>query len=305
MKHIIKNILYLFALITVAVSVFSCTKEDYECPSEVTLKFSYTYNADDKDYFADEVDKLYMYLFDENNMFISSRIINTSELGGKSEMQVVMPKGTYSLAVWGNAYENEFSMIDGYVLEKQTDSNGEVDHNVNDLFHSIVKEKLNKNEMVIEVPFIKNTNNIAVVITDLRSETRTIPDSDYSIRISGSNGSYNFDNSPVANQQPIQYKPFYSQATVEGKECDRADFKTLRLLVEDDITIDIYEEGRLRRQDKLTDILIKEFNHINGNADLDKYSNFEFLYQINPNGTITLAKIKVEDWIAIPGSGGI
>jgi hypothetical protein len=101
MKYV-KVLLLLLCLAPAA----GCVREDAaECDRAVTIRFSYTGDGD-TEIFGEKIDKVDLYVFDQNHRVVLSRSLTPDELAGQSAQVSLPPGKTYRAVSIGNAHNN-------------------------------------------------------------------------------------------------------------------------------------------------------------------------------------------------------
>lgn len=309
MKHNFRIILtYALVIAGMSLGLTSCLKDkDKNCFANVTLRFSYTFNPENKERFWEELEDLPIYVFDENKQFLFKRTVHVDRVGEDRSVSLDVEPANYIVVVWGNVETcPSYNFIEGTSADETNlgiqvipNKNGEVERATSDLFYGTTTvEAADKRKVEAEVKLIKNTNNINVLLHP-ESKQKAIPDSELSVRITSTNGRLNFYNSLTATE-PTTYSPQYSQTTHENKPYELAAFKTMKLRIGDDTRIWIYEGNKVKKSESLTDLLIKNFPQIQTNEDFDRYSDFTFIFDLD----YSLIEINAGPWTSRPGSAG-
>ncbi len=286
----------------------SCMRDENAfCDGSVFFSFEYTCNPKHTDYFTREVSSVSLYLFDEGENFYQSLQLPVEE-EGRHTWQLNLPAGDYQAVAWGNLDDRLFSITSGTSLgemrlQLKTSAAGEVQEGTAELFHGTTLVRvvpLQKNTSGVSL--VKNTNRIQVLVEGLPGQTRAVPGTDYDIRITGVNGTFNFENTPVPSD-PVYYTPGYSDTRYEGKEYTEALFRTLRLQCDYDVHLSFLKNGEVIQEDNLVELLLEYFPEIRTNEDLDRYSEYRFIYRLDDEGNFVLARITAGPWEATPGQG--
>lgn len=287
---------------------FSCVEEGADCPADITLCFTYTFNEQQTDLFDQEVNELMLYVFDSHDRLHDHLSIEVHTLGPSNTYTCQLAEGKYRIVALGNLDQDSFQLDNNTptmttTLAIVTDTRGEAQSTISDLFYGTAdfSARLNTTQTV-DIPMVKNTNNISVLIPD--PSTRTIPGSDIQVRISGSNGAVDLENNSVARY--IIYKPQYSKTTYNDQQHHRAAFKVFKLTIGDDTAIRLSRSDTVLREDNLVQLLTTHFPHIQTDQDLLRYSDYMFVYDYDHNGTLVLGSITAGPWtITVNQQGGL
>lgn len=225
-----------------------CTKEDLSnCKSELLLNFRYTLNNQYTNLFDSEVNRVTIYIFDNNGKYVDTFSEQGSQLTNDYVMHIPLPEGKYSVIAYGgdfNTYStgelDSLTHILNNTLQKgKTDINdfrlelknltGEENYlypaaTPDDLYAGFVNvASAPNNKIVTPVELVKDTKKIKVKITgtDLISGT---PD----VFITALNGRYKFENSIDVNHGTFKYTPVKTTTAPNYMEVD---LKMMRLVL--------------------------------------------------------------------------
>ena len=90
-------ILYILLLVTVT----GCIKENLD-DCETTLYFSYLGDGT-KEIFPQKIEKVDMYIYNQNNVFVQKTVLNRKELNRQRGTTLNLPSGQYHIICWGNS----------------------------------------------------------------------------------------------------------------------------------------------------------------------------------------------------------
>lgn len=183
----------------------SCTKEyDSDCYTGARIRYSYLLNTMDKDLFGSDVNRMGIYIFDNQGLFLDSVIIdNPALLDDQHLVQLSLQPGRYTLLSWGGYIVDHYrigdmrnptdpdSFVDGLVkgstsldcfrlkLKSIDDNSGNlmaVDDAM-DLYYGeateieVVSGKLSEQT----IPVIKNTNTLKIKVAGLENLNTGLP----------------------------------------------------------------------------------------------------------------------------------
>ncbi len=291
----------MIALAAFAAALLSgCVKESFkDCVSTVTLQFSYTLNLDDTDKFDQQVSYVDLFIYNEQGTIFRRQRVQVANMtigpGGIRQTTLQLPKGEYTVVAWGNlddndydtwSYENLSQMRVDLALDIPT--SGIIHHSESELFHGIIPLSVDRYQDVSgHFDMVKNSNDICVVLY-LDNPTLSADFSIYDIEISGCNGSYNADNSKYASSQMIHYFPYTSGPLADytpgyhntGKHFE---FRTLRLLCNDDLYLTITEAGTVKYREKLTDLIAQVYPSCTTDRQLDRRDDYTLAFTVDSN----------------------
>lgn len=87
-------ILYILLLVTVT----GCIKENLD-DCETTLYFSYLGDGT-KEIFPQKIEKVDMYIYNQNNVFVQKTVLNRKELNRQRGTTLNLPSGQYHIICW-------------------------------------------------------------------------------------------------------------------------------------------------------------------------------------------------------------
>ena len=195
-----------------------------DCGIYYRIRFKYDYNIKFADAFANEVNSVALYIFDQNDTLLDKIITNDKQLlaSGNFEIPIELQPQKYTLLAWaGLENEESFKLLAdaqiGVTTLQQMQVKMQVGYNeagdavvVDDLkplFHAV-------KELVVEdipgthtetMSLMKNTNVIRVLLHELSG--KEISAEKFIFEITDDNGFYNWDNA-IIRDQLITYSPW-------------------------------------------------------------------------------------------------
>lgn len=192
-----------------------CIKEDRSrCNPGVLLTYEYSLNTERTDLFGDEVDKVTVYLFDEQGMYYDSFSDEGPHLTNDWQMRLPLPPGDYTAVVWGGPLGSCYRVgetdgsesvlheelkrgkthIDDFMLSAEKE--GEPLQRLDALFHGKAEvTSVFQPETATNVALTKDTNLLTVTIEDSAIEgASTRSEAPYRIRCEAANARYRADN---------------------------------------------------------------------------------------------------------------
>lgn len=226
---------YKFLLLSMLCTLFfaqSCVHGDLDdCPPMVryAVAFEYTNHTGTKDRFYDDVKKINLYVFDENNLVYTT----TTELSPYEQnfnIPLDIPMGKYHIVAWGNILEDgNFTVTpEDFVIGETSLSDARLTLNriANQFSMTASEEELDKlfyGELPnVEIPLyyskidtmslINNTNKVRIVLHwdhsgELTETDEKIDYNEVRVRLSASNAEYKYDNSFFATNNVV-YMPW-------------------------------------------------------------------------------------------------
>ena len=208
----------------------SCTRShifEYEGDCEVyyDIRFKYDYNIKYADAFANEVNSLALYIFDEDGILIEKVVTTDKEELSKEDFHIrlELPAGCYTLLAWGGLGEEEsFDMLaDEEIgrtrieelqvrMHRAYDDEGRAysDKDLAPLFHGIMELDVVSEPGTYKktMSLMKNTNVVRIVLNEMSGHA--MDSKNFTFEITDHNGLYDYDNTRL-DDEAITYKPWY------------------------------------------------------------------------------------------------
>lgn len=221
-----KNLAILSALFTV-VSLLSCIDEDMKDCGEVNIRFDYSYNILSSNAFSEQVNRVTLYVFDQENVLVEKR--SSGELHFTNDYSISMNKlktGKYKFVAWAEsshiqADKAKFSVPEltvglsvladlSYYVKRTA---GIQNNELNNLLVGITETKItNASETQhVTVAMKKVNKKVRVVLLPVigGGETPDVNDYEFKIVDEIGNGHIKYDYS-LLRDEPITYRPYYS-----------------------------------------------------------------------------------------------
>lgn len=195
----------------------------------VYISFKYNYNLKKADAFANEVNSVALYVFDENDVLVDYATTADKEALSKEkfEMHLQLAPGKYRLLAWGGVMNEEsFDILtDAKIgetkveevqvkMHRKYNDRGEafVDEDLLPLYHGSQYIEVNDEDATYRhtMSLMKDTNVVRILLHELSGHDADADD--FIFEIEDSNGYYNWDNTLLDDEQ-ITYSAWY-KATV-------------------------------------------------------------------------------------------
>ncbi|GHT88629.1 hypothetical protein FACS189474_4200 [Bacteroidia bacterium] len=247
---------FICMIVCVVFSLSSCIKEDLEnCPPEtqpLRLVFAYE-EAETHAIHPDELQQATLFVFDENDHFVSSWSLDKPVLNTRYEPDLKLLPGNYSFVVWFNLLApyavtpSPGELLTGRTVRSQGKFQLEVPGTriINEQETSLplllygnkadlVKENA---ENIITIPVVQNTNRINITVNGLAPTDHT-----YRFEITDDNGNYTFDNDiapcdPFSYVSDTRYSPASSQLNTSLTVLKLAENRNPVLKIQDQTTV--------------------------------------------------------------------
>lgn len=208
----------------------SCTRShifEYEgdCDVYYDIHFKYDYNIKYADAFANEVNSLALYIFDEDGILIEKVVTTDKEELSKEDFHIrlELPAGEYTLLAWGGLGEEEsFDMLaDEEIgrtrieelqvrMHRAYDDEGRAysDKDLAPLFHGIMELDVVSEPGTYKktMSLMKNTNVVRIVLNEMSGHA--MDSKNFTFEITDHSGLYDYDNTRL-DDEAITYKPWY------------------------------------------------------------------------------------------------
>jgi len=231
---------FIFSLLIVsALLMTSCIKDDALPECGLFVRFQYNYNMLSADAFSTQVNKVDLYIFDEEGLFLSSQTEEGTPLAsGDYRMKISLPKGKYKIMAWAGArdsYERPVlipgsSTIGDLTLKLKRNQSLIIDKEIDPLWYGEILElnydgQQNRTETV---NFIKDTNKIRFVFLGKTSDWK-IDMNNYVFELLESNGFLDHTNS-LLNDDILSYRPYYTEQ--KSPSAGVIELNTMRLMAD-------------------------------------------------------------------------
>ena len=191
----------------------------------VYISFKYDYNLKRANAFANEVNSIALYVFDENDVLVDYTTTADKEALSKEkfEMHLQLAPGKYRLLAWGGVMNEEsFDILtDAKIgetkveevqvkMHRKYNDNGEavVDQDLLPLYHGTMPIEISDEEGTYRhtMSLMKDTNVVRILLHELSGHEADADD--FIFEIEDSNGLYDWNNTLLDDEQ-ITYKAWY------------------------------------------------------------------------------------------------
>ena len=242
--HMYRRIVLLLSMVVAMAAVSSCDnglifEGEGDCGIYYRIRFKYDYNIKYADAFANEVNSIALYIFDENDILVNEITTTDKQAlsSGTFEIPLELEPGKYTLLAWGGLMNEEsFDMLAETTvgvtklqelqvkMHRQHNANGEA--NVSDdllpLFHGTMPLEVSDipgtyNETM---SLTKNTNVVRILLHEMSGHN--VDADKFIFEIHDSNGLYDWDNTLLEDEM-ITYSPWrQSTGSAEMEDYTRA-----------------------------------------------------------------------------------
>ena len=267
----------------------SCVHGDLDdCPPMVryAVAFKYTNHIEKEDRFYDDVKKINLYVFDSEKFIYKTDTV-LSPYEENFNIPLDLPMGKYYIIAWGNVLNDQPYFIDQFVkgvttlneakltLQRKADNLSDLE--LGKLFYGEIETEIPLYVSRIDtISLINDTKHVRVVLywdntEALEQDATTIDYNDVTVRLSGNNAVYDFDNKFLTNT--VTYSPFATDLTGAILDNDRKanwlnlyyypdslkniadstvfDFKILRMLLDNEIRLIVLRKNPITSYENL------------------------------------------------------
>ena len=240
--HIFRRIALAVSMVAMVLASSSCEngfifEGEGDCGTYYRIRFKYDYNIKFADAFANEVNSVALYVFDENDVLVEEIATTDKQAlsSGTFEIPLELEPGNYTLMAWGGLMDEEsFDMLaDTQVgttkreelqvrMHRQYDENGnaKVSEDLLPLFHGSMPLEVKDipGTFTETMSLMKNTNVIRILLHEISGHD--IDASKFIFEINDDNGLYDWDNT-LLDDEMITYSAWHqSTGTVDVDDND-------------------------------------------------------------------------------------
>lgn len=274
------------------------------------VAFKYDYNMLSTDVFPTQVDKVELYVFDNEGVFLFKQADEGSPLAtGTYRMEVELPAGQYKMMAWAGVHDSYevtslvagISTITDLKLKLKRESSLLIDKELEPLWYGEIVEVdfSGSAEQTETVNLIRNTNKIRFSFQGYSDEW-TMNVDDYTYEITASNGFLDYDNS-LLDDDVLSYRPYYREQVAPASAV--VEMNTLRLMENKQARLVITEKASGNRvfSVNLVDfLLITEMQSYAWGAQeyLDRQSEYVivFFFSGNVSAAWNALRININGW---------
>jgi hypothetical protein len=240
--HILRRVAMASAMVVAMMVASSCNdglgifEDEGDCG--VYISFKYDYNIKFADAFANEVNSIALYVFDQSNTLVDQITTTDKEaLASDSfELELQLDPGKYRLLAWGGVMNEEsFDIMANTEIGKTTieelqvmmhrkisdDGTAYRDEDLLPLYHGLMEIDINDvdGEYRHTMSMVKNTNVVRILLHEMSGHPMSAEQ--YSFEITDRNGLYDYDNTRL-DDEVITYKPWHMESIYAESETTRA-----------------------------------------------------------------------------------
>lgn len=323
----------MLAAMVMVFSTISCNDNiifdgEGDCGVYYRIRFKYDYNMKFADAFANEVNSIALFVFDQEGLLVKSVESFDSELmkSGNFEIPLELTPGSYDLVAWGGLMQQEsFELLCKDISVGKTQKEelqvrlnrhydqqrAVVNSDLLPLFHSSMHLDYTDvpGTYTETMSLVKDTNVIRVVLQQLSGTDMDIEK--FHFEITDSNGLLDWDNSRL-DDEPITYHPWSLETGYAGvEELSRATTQVAVAVAE--LTINRMYDGESpilavynkESGDKVLQIPVADYallvkgnyNHEMGSQEyLDRQDEYSMTFFLDEDGEWLSASVIINSW---------
>lgn len=295
------------------------------------VKFTYTRNMKYVDAFPVEVKRVDLYIFDEQDRFVTHLNDAAEHFASDYRMELSLPAGKYHLIAWAGLEEQCYDFASQLIKGKSTPkdlcvkmkrkaianalkSNGKQEsfaitalqnEELPSLWHAETSIEITDYESHTTVmDLTKDTNRLRIIVQAEGLEEASKEALDF--QITGKNGFLNYDNSLLPDEG-IAYLPYFTEEVdlsgkAKGITAMAAEMNTMRLMENENMRLKISKKNgeEIIHIDLIKYLLLTKMNYHNMEAQeyLDRQDEYAIIFYLDSNYMIV--KIKINEWIIRP-----
>lgn len=307
-----------WVVVLFAVAAISCNDEFPVNRQALTVHFEYTMHNHGGDRFSQDVNKMTVYAFDENGIFIDEFTEEGAVLHADDSMVLPLEGGnTYTVAMLGGTMQNyklvrklpSGSYEDGgpikgvthysevYVIIDSYEENGvEVAKEPTPLWYNMIKDIVTdaRSSTTVTSSLKKNTSTVSIRVEEEGGNSDTRSELTYEASITAYN-SFDYNNMIPSDSRQLKYVPVQPERSETHYV---ADIRLMRLRIAKPFSLDIFDpESDFSIHENLVELIMENPKYKNQN-DLDREDRFEILVKVKRDtGEIIVGvEIYVNGW---------
>lgn len=239
MNFICHKLMIICGLIIASAGIItSCIHEDIsEC--NLYVQFKYDYNMLSADAFSEQVDKVELFVFDEEGIFLFKQAEEGSSLTtGNYKMRVTLPVGQYKFMAWGGA-RNSYdiptltagvSTLHDLTLKLKRDKSLIINKELEPLWYGEILDVdfTGREHLTETINLVKDTNKVRFIFQGATTNWE-VDINNYNFEIIESNGFLDYINS-LLNDDVLSYRPYYMEQ--KNPSAIVVELNTMRLMAD-------------------------------------------------------------------------
>jgi len=242
-KKLLNQIAFGVITLIALLQMTSCEHLNEDLPEcRLSVRFKFDYNMLSADAFHTQVDKVELYVFDEEGKFLFSKMEEGAVLkNGNYRMNMDLPVGRYKFVAWAGVHdsysipelEKGISDITDLKLKLKRDKSLIIDKELEPVWYGEIIDvnftgTTNKTEVI---NLIKDTNKIRFAFQSYadNDDDWTLDMNAYDYEIIESNGYINYDNTLLPDDV-ISYQPYFKEQ--KSPSAVAVELNTMRLMAD-------------------------------------------------------------------------
>lgn len=306
-----------------------------ECPTQLSVSFTYDRNIKFADAFPHEVKAVNIWAFDHTGKLVWSESASGDALAGKDfKLDTNLPEGTYDFISWCGLKDNPYFELESFTPQSKEELEVRLKTTIIDgknisegdlpgLYHGMMTgikyttDPFHPSLQNVNISLTKDTKSIRFMLQHL--DGSPIDNKDFEVTITDENSWLSFDNEIIPGCPVVTYKPWnihYGEVSIPNSEQPTKamssvgsllfELSTSRLMVDSNVILTVH-----RKWDN-TDIikiplveyllLIKgRYGDMPDQEYLDRQDDYSMIFFIDQNSNWNIAGgIFINSWAVVP-----
>lgn len=288
--------------------------ESDDCPGElcrVKVNFVYELNMRYTDEFASVADNVELYVFDNaTGNLMESITISRSELAANGySADLALPQGSYNIVCWANICDSDYernSVIGQHrsaaYIHTKCRGDGTIDRDFTAIYHGQCDIAATGGSAQATINLIKNTNYVNVHnVFDIVLP----PNVQIVSYITGSNGTFDFDNNQASAGPTLKYIP--REVITYAGQTNSHYYTLQRMWSGDDLELTVLwketnQPDKILKQMRITPAIMSNPVY-STDTDLEREDTYNITFTYT--GTFMVSEIYINDWQYIEHNTGL
>lgn len=277
-----------------------------DCQS--SIRFHYDYNMLSADAFHSQVDKVEVFFFDKDGLFVTSQEAHGELLKSPSyQMEVPYNLNGCTAITWAGHHDSydittltpKVSTKKDLLLKMKRDEKQLHDKILEPLWHG---KEITLDGGKNDVGLVRNTNNIRIILKNVSEEETPVQAQNFEFKITADNGYYDCTNSLLPDGR-ITYLPFYLKGNSQEEVI--AEINTMRLMDNKNVRLSIYDKSKNTylfggaESINLIYYLLKTKKEANANMSSQEFLDRQYEWELTffyTSDTFLALKVVINGW---------
>ena len=283
---------------------------------KVTIDLQYEHNMRYADEFPTNINTVEIYAYDNMGVLFDTFEFLRSDISSNNyDADIDLPDGNYTLVAWVNRSGSYLADNTGDkstgTIELMRNASQEISTDQDPLLYGTTNVTVHRGDTQGEIKLIKNTNIINVRCNFDKALAAVVT---AEVRITGTNGIYDFDNNSVQtpNAQTYYIPTASSFVLVGAGQANDDKFTVMRLIPGDNLTLTVTIKNPSAPDEVIKTLLltstIMSNPTYNNQSMLDRQDEYDITLDLQYDdlfNTWMVTAILIEDWDIVKGETGI